>query len=412
MTLIRKVSFQKENQDIFGNLITSEANNIIDIKHIDSLNEDLVYTLTENGGSVNFNKNTASAELKVNISGSKAVRQTRHLVYQSGKAFRATLTAVPMVGSINPNVRFEVGLFDDSNDKNMSLYSNQKRYGDGLFFRFKNGWSFVNRTSTNNSQVDNVINQSNWNLDKLDGTGRSGTTLDATKLNIFWIEFGWLSTLGFRFGIYHEGKKIIAHEEWHTNINDVPYMRTPNLPICYRLESEIGNFASVTSRMVCATVECFGGYEPTGLVYTANRGRSGNSISSPNTESLISIRLKDSFNKRSFEILKATVMATTGANGLAFLVVNPDFNTTPTWQDVGNDSGIEYSLATNYTVGTGKIISSGYLSNNQDQRDLIGNSIFLPSSNIEGKSDIITLAVTGVNGTETYYGSFDWKEYK
>jgi len=186
-------------------------------------------------------------------------------------------------------------------------------------------------------------------------------------------------------------------------------MQKATLPISYRLLTTSG---AATSRMVCATVECFGGYEPSGTVHIANRGSVGNSIGTGSTEALISIRLKQEYNKRSFELLKASVMSTTGANGLAILVVNPSFGSPQTWNDVGDGSGLEVALDTDYTPGTGRIISSGYLSNNQDQRDLIGNSIFLPSSDIVGESDIITLLVTGVNGTETYFGSFDWKEFK
>jgi hypothetical protein len=43
----------------------------------------------------------------------------------------------------------------------------------------------VRRSSTSGGVVDDAINQADWNLDKLDGTGASGVTLDVTKVFIF-----------------------------------------------------------------------------------------------------------------------------------------------------------------------------------------------------------------------------------
>ena len=46
--------------------------------------------------------------------------------------------------------------------------------------------------------------QSNFNLDKLDGTGKSNFVIDPTKLNIFYIAYGWLGAAPLEFGVCTE----------------------------------------------------------------------------------------------------------------------------------------------------------------------------------------------------------------
>ena len=61
---------------------------------------------------------------------------------------------------------------------------------NGIFFEDTGtGYQIVRRTYVTGSAVDNVVAQSSWNGDKLDGTGESGYTLDPTKATIMFMDF-------------------------------------------------------------------------------------------------------------------------------------------------------------------------------------------------------------------------------
>jgi hypothetical protein len=51
------------------------------------------------------------------------------------------------------------------------------------------------------SNIDNFIPQSDWNIDKMDGTGPSGMILDPTKGNVYRIDFQYLGFGGINFYI-------------------------------------------------------------------------------------------------------------------------------------------------------------------------------------------------------------------
>ena len=71
--------------------------------------------------------------------------------------------------------------------------------------------------------------QSSWNIDKLDGTGPSGITLDITKTQILVIDIQALYVGRVRIGFDIGGQVIYAHEFLHSNIESFP---TFSLPIC------------------------------------------------------------------------------------------------------------------------------------------------------------------------------------
>lgn len=49
--------------------------------------------------------------------------------------------------------------------------------------------------------TENIVYQSSWNFDKLDGTGPSGITLDLTLGHIFQIDYTWYGYGGIRFSV-------------------------------------------------------------------------------------------------------------------------------------------------------------------------------------------------------------------
>jgi hypothetical protein len=89
-----------------------------------------------------------------------------------------------------------------------------------------------------NCVVTKVINtryaQSQWNIDRCDGTGQSLFTMDLTKMQMFYMDYTWYGAGGIRFGFKNNrGEVIYCHRIPNNNLNQEAYMRSGNLPARY-----------------------------------------------------------------------------------------------------------------------------------------------------------------------------------
>ena len=86
--------------------------------------------------------------------------------------------------------------------------------------------------------VETVWDQSEWNLDRCDGTGKSGYTLDVTKMQMFYMDYSWYGAGFIRWGFRGEdGNVIYAHKVPNNNFNTEAYMRSGNLPARYEVNT-------------------------------------------------------------------------------------------------------------------------------------------------------------------------------
>lgn len=93
----------------------------------------------------------------------------------------------------------------------------------------------ISVVQTGVAHTDNWIYQSEWNVDKLDGTGTSGITLDPAKLNIFQIQFRWLGAGEIRWAIENpsNGDLIYFHHIHYSNRNTAVHLDNPSFRIGY-----------------------------------------------------------------------------------------------------------------------------------------------------------------------------------
>ena len=136
------------------------------------------------------------------------------------------------------NLRQRVGYFGSNNG----------------FFLEQNGTTiqFVKRSSVTGSVVDTPITQSNWNIDKLDGTGPSLLTLDLTSPQILFIDLEWLGVGSVRMGFVINGQFIHCHTFHHANSNTAPkgaYMQTACLPIRQEIENTAATASNSTLKI-------------------------------------------------------------------------------------------------------------------------------------------------------------------
>jgi hypothetical protein len=93
-------------------------------------------------------------------------------------------------------------------------------------------------TTSSNCVVSKTINtrfsQSQWNIDKCDGTGANNFNLDPAKMQMFYMDYTWYGAGAIRFGFKNNrGEVFYCHRIPNSNINTEAYMRSGNLPARY-----------------------------------------------------------------------------------------------------------------------------------------------------------------------------------
>jgi len=419
MSYFANITLNTDNNagDAFGRLRVSTPTTIFDSKQVfndpdlaDSVeNYPLFYDnqQTSGGGTATaFDVNGAKTVLSVSASTAGVrIRQTKmRFNYQPGKGQLILKTFVFSSANVSGITRRE-GMFDANN---------------GLFFE-DNGtnYGFVRRSFVSGSAVDVRVAQSSWNVDKMDGTGASGITLDFTKTQIFVIDFEWLGVGRVRFGFNVDGVTYVCHQLLNANnLSDV-YMSTPNLP----LRSEIiNNGSGVASSMscICASVVSEGGLEDIGAVrYASTNGTHVDANTENEVYAIIGMRLKSQYLGATVKSLNYALLESSGTKELEWILyLNPTVAGVFTF--VGEaQSSIEIArgatantITGGYQLAGGFFNSAGAASGNAGGTGGTLNNAILLGSNIAGDRDTIVLAVRPISGSTNcdVEGSLTWRE--
>ncbi len=134
---------------------------------------------------------------------------------------------------------------------------------------------------------DYRITQSEWNLDKCDGTGPSGYILDVTKMQMIGLQYSWYGA-GFIDWMFRgpNGDYVFAHRLKGNNLNTEAYMRTGNLPVRYEVINEGARSklaSTITSTDTTLIVRDGKFFPDSGTVYCENElisytSKSGNAL--------------------------------------------------------------------------------------------------------------------------------------
>jgi hypothetical protein len=388
--------------DAFGRLRTSSPMTLFDSSHRYRDNN-LWSTLSANGGSVLFNASQGLMQLNVtNTSGASAIRETTKVfAYQPGKSLLVMNTFV--MAPSTANLRQRVGYFGSQN---------------GIYFQLDDGnIGLVKRSLISGSIVDTVVLRSNWNGDKLDGTGSSGIVLDITKAQIFWMDIEWLGVGTVRTGFVINGQFIVCHSFHHANLIDSTYITTASLPLRYEIVNKGTTNGSNTLKQICSTVISEGGYELRGLqqaVGTAITGGGKELTTAGTYYPVVSLKLR---TDRLDAIVVPTAISVIGSSdGIYNWQIRSNTTTTGgTWLSAGADSAVEYNL-TGTGVTEGRILASGYFITSQfakGQIDILKEAIFkfqLERNGLTGTPFELSLVMASNGGGDDVYGSLDWEE--
>lgn len=294
------------------------------------------------GGSSTYSAQTSSHILAADTaSGSTVYRTTdRYHYYMPGTSNLVTMTVACGDSGKAGNKRCW-GLFDGN---------------DGVFFVL-NGTTMnvAVRSSVSGSVVSTLIPQSQWNVDKLDGTGLSAITLDVTKINVWWMDFQWLGSGRVRFGIYGpDGQRITCHIIQNANANALPFMRTGTLPVRFEVENDTATGSSSELRVVCAAVYAEGDFNDY-TFYRYSTGLLTKNVSAAQTL-LLALRAVTTINGKhnSIQTYPETLnVYTTQPIGITLFQDVPDF-TGGTWAATGYQSLLERNTDGSFTYQQSK----------------------------------------------------------
>lgn len=389
------------NLDAFGRLRVGAPQTLFDGKLINDA-QPLYWDDQQTSGagtSSTFNTNQASVTLAVSAAtAGTRVRQTfRYFNYQPGKGQIVAMTGV--LGAPAAGITARAGLFDGDN---------------GVFFEASPTTpQVVIRTKGTGVVVDHAVPQAAWNIDKFNGAGPSGITLNLAKTQIFVIDYQWLGTGTVRYGFFVNGTLYYCHAVHHANLDTIVYMSSPNLPARWEISNDgTGGVASVTQ--ICTTVVSEGGSNQTGGTRGQPRTAGFVTLNDTGLYPVVAIRLRAGFKSADIRPLGLSVICTTTADFIWYLIMNPTIVGAALVFTAVANSAIEADVvATNATKLTGgTILASDVVSQSSGPGATVADPTDVqPGVNIAGVSDIMVLAAQRVTGgVETFFGSMTWRE--
>jgi len=338
--------------------------------------------------------------------GSSAILQSAgHFRYLPGKSQLAVMTFV--FGAGVAGVVKRVGYFDAD---------------DGIFLE-QNGTTdvaVVRRTSTSGAPVDNRVVQASWNLDRLDGTGPSGITLNLAMGQILVIDLQWLGMGRVRIGFSIDGEIVYVHQFLNANVLAVPYMQTASLPV--RWEIAGNGVASMTA--TCAAVSSEGGAELNqGVLRSASTDLTARTFTAGTPLPVIAIRPAALFggkaNRVQQQVSAIGLLAVSGAGDYRWqlifgtgLVVGGAWGAVDVFSSAEvNRTGTSVSLTNAVVVDSGHD-NAGAATRFQQRFDSMAVSRLLWCVDPAGLQREMAIVLTEVAGSTDIHASMQWRELR
>ena len=398
------VTLPSTSSDAFGRLRVSNPLTLFDSSHRYRDNNLWSSLVVGTGSTVGFVTTQGLINIGIGTTaGCSVIRETTKVfAYQPGKSLLILNTFV-----MNPkktNLRQRVGYFGADNGIYFEID------GDTLYFVER---SLSLGTTTRVSQED-------WNIDKLDGTGPSGITLNPSKAQILWMDIEWLGVGSVRIGFVIDGKFIHCHTFHHANIIESTYITSGSLPLRYEIANTGITTSSSTLKQVCSTVISEGGYELRGLQQAVNTPITA-PVDLPSPAGtyypVLSIRLKSSPDRLdAIAILTALSLMGIGNGSEYSWQIRASATTSGgTWVSAGVDSAVEYKIDGG-TVSGGRILASGFFSStNQSSTsvDILKEALFkfqLERNGLTGTPYELTLVCATNSAGADVFASLDWEE--
>lgn len=299
---------------------------------------------------------------------------------------------------------------------NVRKFAGYSDGNNGIEFSL-NGTTPTLNVFSETAEGDETVTQSNWNLDKLDGTGASKITIDFTKVQILVIDFQALYVGRVRVGFDIDGKIIYVHEFNHANSDTQPYFQTANLPI--RVGMTCTGTVSTTMRMICSAVVSEGGTDKTAGYGFATEGTVA-AADGVDTH-ILSIQPKTTFknlvNRSKIELTSVDVIVTGNSPVIWKLCVGQALTGTST-SDINTNYSAVQSITGTLSGSPAIVLAQGYVAATNQVKGTLSKEVVtrIPITLTPGGSvrDLgrLTLLVQGVGGASNTRAVFNWIELR
>jgi len=336
--------------------------------------------------------------------GGKAYMQTyEYLPYQPGRS-QLIFVTFNMIAAVANTLKF-AGYSDGTNGIEFQLNGTTKQ------FTIYSGTGSGNQTVT----------QSSWNLDKLDGTGASGITLDISKVQILVIDIQALYAGRVRIGFDLNGTIVYAHEFLHANNITPPYLQSANLPV--RCGMTCTATVSTTMYFLCSAVISEGGSEDINVYgYTFQQDSGPISVTTGGTH-MLSLRPRTTFNSISNRSRVAFIdveIFNSGNQPIQWqLCIGQGISGTTTYNNVNASySSSEYNILGTLSGSPTIVIDGGYVPSTGSGKTMVNTAIIsrypitLDAAGLQRALGTLTLKATSLSGTQTVYASIKFREIR
>lgn len=344
--------------------------------------------------------------------GAAVVQSRRYVTYQPAKTMLIIISFCLLPTGTGTGTLARAGYFDSSN---------------GIFVESAAAAGNAKRIVIRRRGVDTAVAQSDWNYDKMDGTGVSGVTLDFTKQQIMFIQFKWLGSGNVYLGFVVENRPLPAHIFRHTNVFDVkPYWANASLPI----RAELSNNGSDSARslnVICCSAVSEGGYNPRGVVFSQPRSILCTDVDSGIDTAILALRLRsDASRAFSVNIKSLSTIVTSASANIYFSVwkiqspTAGSLLTSGTWTDVSPYSAMQYneygSSGLQNPLTAGGFSSDGAVRiatifGSTGNSSIDSNVQVLLNKDINGVSDYCLVTATALNSNnEAVSVALGWQE--
>jgi hypothetical protein len=235
------------------------------------------------------------------------------------------------------------------------------------------------------------------------------------------MDIEWLGLGTVRLGFVIDGVFILCHNFHHANLIASTYITTASLPLRYEIENTGATASNSTLKQICSSVFSEGGYELRGAQQAI-----GVPVTAPTDLAvagtyypLVSLRLKVSPDRLdAIVILTAlSILGVTNNAAYNWRVVASGTTTGGTWTSAGANTSVEYNITgTGFTLGSGRILASGYTyGSNQGSTpvDILKEALFsfqLERNSFTSTPYEITLVAASSSAGADIYASMDWEE--
>lgn len=399
-TPINTQYYDSSNLDAFSRLRTSHPQSIFDAQMTYDLQPILFEAIKVNTGADVTHDATnrmALMTFAATPTGGKAFMQTYECFrYQPGRS-HFIFCSFNFNGGVANCLKF-AGYCDGTNGIQIQL----------------NGTAWEIALLSGTTLGNSTIAQTNWNLDKLNGTGTSGLTLDSTKTQILVIDFQALYSGRVRVGFDIGGQIVYAHQFLNANVSLYPYIQSANLPI--RVGMTCTGTVSTTMNYICSSVSSEGGLSnsPTYTFTTPNTAvTAANGVATY----LMALQPRTTFNSivnRGKISLISIDFSVTGANNVFWQLCIGQALTGTSYANVNTT----YSIMNLDTAGTlsgtpAIILDSGYASSNKTATSAIPVArypITLDAAGSVRNLGTLVLLVTGIGGNTAMSAAMTWTE--